>query len=301
MISRLYSQSMRVAAGLRRRMIETWAIDPLLRSVGKSAKILEIGGGYNPRFVKSEYANAYHLDHCTTEELRSKYAGDPSVAHLGGRIQQVDFVADGVPMETVIPAGLKFDVVYSSHAIEHQVDLIGHLKSVETLLVRGGRYIAVIPDYRCCFDVLRFPTVAGDVIAVHLEKHQLHRRKQVFDGFARTISINPGRKVHRPDLAAARFEHKLDSAWKATLECERAGASYVDVHAWVFSPESFELLLIELYMLGLVSLVADFISLTYGNQFCVALTARVPAVQLSKDAMVALERRRLALCKRLRH
>lgn len=300
MIRRLYDQCMRVAAALRRQAIEAWAIRPVLRTVGKSARILEIGGGYNPRFVKAEYPSAYHLDHCSTEELRAKYGSDPAAAHLIHRVQQVDFVANGVPIHTVVAADLRFDVVYSSHAIEHQVDLIGHLESVESLLAPGGRYIAVIPDFRCCFDVLRFPTVTGDVIAVHLARHNVHRRKQVFDCISRTVTVNPGRRIHGADLLGARFSHALRSAWQAALECERDDAHYVDVHAWVFSPRSFELLLLELYLLGLTSLSVTYVSPAYANQFCAVLSPGAPAAELTPEAREAHERRRLILCKRLR-
>lgn len=300
MIRRLHSQLMRVAGALRTEAIKSWSFGPLIRSVEKSARILEIGGGYNPRFVKAEYANAYHLDHCTTEELREKYARDPSVVHLAHRIQHVDFTANCVPIDSVIPAHIKFDVVYSSHALEHQVDLIGHFQSIDALLMRGARYISVIPDYRHCFDALRFPTVTGDVISAHLGQHRLHRRKQVFDGLSRAVTVNPGRRVRRSDLADARFSHTLESAWKATLGCEREDAPYLDVHAWVFSPASFELLLLELYILGLTSLSVTYMSPTYGNQFCAVLSPGVPAAEISEDVKARLEKRRWVLCKRLR-
>ena len=78
------------------------------------------------------------------------------------RIQEVDFVFTGAPIETVIPADLRFDVIYGSHVLEHQVDLIGHLQSLEKLLAPGGRVIEIIPDYRRCFDALRYPTVTSD-------------------------------------------------------------------------------------------------------------------------------------------
>ena len=113
----------------------------MLSGIALNAKILEIGGGYNPRFLKSDHPQIHHLDHCSADELRQKYASDPVVAHLIDRIQEVDFVFNGAPIDELVPASLRFDVVYGSHVLEHQVDLIGHLQSLERLLAPGGRVI----------------------------------------------------------------------------------------------------------------------------------------------------------------
>jgi len=286
---------------VRRVVVKRRHVNPVLASVPEDARILEIGGGYNPRYLKSRYRNAFHLDHCNTAELRAKYAAMPEVAHHVHRIQEVDFVFAGAPIETVIPADLRFDVIYGSHVLEHQVDLIGHLQSLEKLLAPGGRVIEIIPDYRRCFDVLRYPSVTSDALVVHMKQPPIHQGKQVFDSMSRSISANPGRPVTAADLIKARFSHSLRSAYEAVMALEAPGAAYQDMHAWTFRPESFRLLMIELLLLGLTRLRPTVVSPSYDNQFCAVLeSVDMDPGAMDAPAIAALERERLELCKSLR-
>jgi SAM-dependent methyltransferase len=62
-----------------------------------------------------------------------------------GQIPQIDYVSATGDL-TVVP--VTFDVVASSHAIEHQPDLVRHLCRVEQVLKPGGYYFLWIPDKR---------------------------------------------------------------------------------------------------------------------------------------------------------
>ena len=165
----------RRAGKLQHSIVKRTRIAPLMNSVPDDAIILEIGGGFNPRYIKAGHPNVYHLDHCCTEELRAKFAADPGVAHQVDKIQAIDFVFTGTPIETLMPPELRFDVIYGSHVLEHQVDLIGHLQSLEKLLKPGGRVIEMIPDLRTCFDALRFPSVTSDALLVHMKRPSIHQ------------------------------------------------------------------------------------------------------------------------------
>jgi len=286
---------------LRSSVIKRARIGPLLRSVPHDAVILEIGGGYSPRFVKSEYPNLYHLDHCTTKELRAKYAVDPNVAHRIGRIQPIDFVVTGTLIETSIPPDLTFDLIFGSHVLEHQVDLIGHLQSLGKLLKPGGRVIEMIPDLRTCFDALRYPSVTSDALLVHLKRPQIHQGKQVFDGVSRTIDKNYGHRMRNADFEGVRFNNSLKLAFEAMLASEQPDKPYTDTHAWTFTPESFRLLMIELRLLGLIRLAPAYVSPPYGNQFCTVLEhATGDLATMTPDALQRLERERFALSRQLR-
>lgn len=46
---------------------------------------------------------------------------------------------------------MKFDVVFSSHMIEHSLDLIGHLNQVKSLLKPGGCYFFIAQDHDFTF------------------------------------------------------------------------------------------------------------------------------------------------------
>lgn len=286
---------------LRNSYIKRTQIKKLLASVKTDALILEIGGGFNPRFFKATYPNVRHLDHCSTEELRKKYS-DPSlgVAHRASNIQEVDFVFSGGPIEDLVPPDMRFDLIYGSHVLEHQVDLITHLQSLEKLIAVDGRIIEVIPDLRACFDALRFPTVTSDVLVVHLNKPTIHQGKQVFDYLARMVNADRGYRMSEGDFDGLRFEHSLAEAQEKMLAMEERGATYFDSHAWAFTPTSFQLLMLELRLLGLTNLSPSYVSPQYGNQFCVEL-ARVPAVDtLSPQAIGTLNAQRFTLSRQMR-
>lgn len=298
----LYDLTMKLGSTAFRLAIHFFRVKPLFDAIPRQATILEIGGGYNPKFLKENFPNVYHLDHASAAELRAKYSKIPLVAHLLHRIQEVDFVSQGGPIERLIPQALKFDVVFSSHALEHQVDLIDHLQSLARLIRENGTVIMIIPDYRCCFDALRFPTLAGDALAVHLAGHRRHRAKQAFDTTARTIQLNPGRRLRWLDIRVAKFCGSVARGHEAVEQNEKPEAEYMDAHAWTFCPVSFELLMTELYLMGLTSLTPKFISPSYGNQFCVVLRNRPPPSSgIPADWESDLERKRLRLSKSLRH
>ena len=289
-------------AKLNNSIVKRTHIAKLMTTVPQDAVILEIGGGYNPRFIKQHYPNVYHLDHCTGDELRAKYSrAEMGVAHRVANIQDVDFVFAGEPIETLIPPDLRFDVIYGSHVLEHQVDFIGHLHSLATLIKPGGRIIEVIPDLRTCFDALRFPTVTSDVLVVHAKRPSIHQGKQVFDYLSRMIDVDRGYRLRDGDLDGVGFTNTLQQAYAQMLVMDQAGAEYVDSHAWVFTPTSFELLMLELRLLGMTNLVPTYVSPQYGNQFCVVLEATVEDVKaLTSEALVALENKRFALSRQLR-
>lgn len=275
-------------------LIEHSVVKPLLRSVDANSHILEIGGGYNPRFKKETYVNAFHLDHCDTDSLKVKYLNFSSVAHLVDQIQTVDFVFDGTPIESLVPPDLRFDYIYSSHAIEHQVDFVGHLRSLEKILTGQGRIILVIPDLRACFDRLRFPTVTSDVLVVHSRNQSVHQGKQVFESLAQNIPINPGRLLTLNELQQVTFCQGPEFAYDAMRRAEYDGTAYLDIHAWTFTPLSFRLLMLELFLLDLVNLKIVKLSGLYNNQFCVVLAYASPEEKPELKKSYSVERIKLA-------
>ena len=301
MWSRICRRLSKLRGKLKRSIIKRGHIARLLKSVPRDAVILEIGGGYNPRYVKPGHPNVWHLDHATTEGLRAKYATDATVADRIDRIQPIDFVFNGAPIENLVPPDLRFDVIYGSHVLEHQVDLIGHLQSLEKLLKPGGRIIEMVPDLRATFDALRYPTVTADALMAHLRPAPIHQGKQVFDGVSRELDKNHGYRMCHADFDGVAFSHSLMHAFDAMRAAERPGQPYADMHAWTFTPESFRLLMIELRLLGLTRLTPTYVSPLYGNQFCAVLErAADDLATLAPDDIQRLEGERFTLSRRLR-
>lgn len=204
----------------------------------------------------------YQLDHCDTESLKTKYLQDNNVSHLASNIQHVDFVYDGSPIETLIYPTLRFDYIYSSHAIEHQVNFVEHLRSLEKIIKQQGRIILIIPDLRSCFDSFRFPTVTSDVLEIYVRNQSIHQGKQLFEFLSQCIDINPGRVITRHELKNANFSNSKKYAYDILCDAEKVRAIYKDVHSWTFTPLSFSLLLIELFLIDL-----NFSCLAFSRQF----------------------------------
>lgn len=302
MLSAIVRSVSRRLSSWRRSIVKRTQVAPRLGAVARDAVILEIGGGFNPRYRKGpEHPHVYHLDHASTEELRAKFAADPASADRADQVQPIDFVFVGTPIETLVPPELRFDLIYGAHVLEHQVDLIGHLQSIERLLAPGGRVIEMIPDLRTCFDALRYPSVTSDALLVHLKRPSVHQGKQVFDGLSRAITKNLGHRMRGADFEGVGHVASLHDAYHAMLAAEIPGEPYHDTHAWTFTPESFRLLMIELRLLDLIRLVPTYVSPQYGNQFCAVLErSALGLAELPAEAVHALERERFELGKRLR-
>jgi SAM-dependent methyltransferase len=121
--------------------------------------VLEIGPGAAPRLSGP---NVYYFDVKTEEELRQRYSKERSIDAIPEKIHFVDRNGDLGAIDR------KFDIVFSSHVIEHSVDLVAHLSQVRSLLNDHGHYFLVIPNRRYTFDFYKQTTDVEDVIATHL-------------------------------------------------------------------------------------------------------------------------------------
>lgn len=151
----------------------------------------------------------------------------------------------------------QFDSALSSHAIEHQPNLVGHLRQVSQLLVAGGRYFLLVPDYRYCFDHFKTQSTIVDVLDAFARNVTLHDPKSLILSRLRMthndavrhwigdhgeLEVNPWFPDHD---RIARLRLALDGALHdpSTLRNE---------HAWFFTPESFASILEDLAALDLI-------------------------------------------------
>lgn len=232
----------------------------LLASIGDDRTILEIGPFCRP--LKRGPLVRY-LDVLDAAQLRMRAersgidpAGCPDVIHYVGGLEQVDG---------------RFDVVLSSHAIEHQPDLIGHLREVERVLAPGGAYVLMIPDKRYCFDhFLSESTIAG-VLQAYEERRTRHTLASVIEHRALTTH-NDSLRHWRGDHGAAE-SNRAARVRVAIDEYARAAGGYIDVHAWYFTPPSFRSIITTLHEIGLIGLaIGGLYHPAYGrNEFCAIL------------------------------
>ena len=232
----------------------------LLLFIEDDISLLEIGPFCRPlkRGPKVDY-----LDVLDADQLRARAgqtgddaAGVPDLIHHVGDLDVVDRT---------------YDAILSSHAIEHQPDLVHHLQQVERILNPGGGYFLIIPDKRYCFDHFIAESTIADVLQAHHERRRVHTLKSVIEHRALTVH-NDHRRHWQGDHGNP--ERNRTTRVKAALdEYEAANGAYIDVHAWYFTPPTFRSILGTLNALGLIGLeIAGLYHPAYGrNEFCAIL------------------------------
>jgi SAM-dependent methyltransferase len=146
---------------------------------------------------------------------------------------EIDFVSATGDLGVV---DATFDAVLSSHAIEHQPDLIAHFRHVERLLRPGGRYFAIVPDKRYCFDHFSPESSIAEIVAAFLERRTVHTLASVLGQSVMTTHNDCVR--HWNGDHGNFMEQCLPRIHDGVEAFEAAAGDYVDVHAWYFTPES---------------------------------------------------------------
>jgi len=232
--------------------------------VPNSASALEIGPFCNPLL---QGPNVSYFDILSQEALveRARQIGlDPS------KVPYIDFIS---PTGELPSIRRRFDVVLSSHCIEHQPDLIGHLQEVGQLLLPGGAYFLLVPDKRYCFDHFIPLSNLAEVIVAYHEQRKVHTLRSVIEHCALTTH-NDSLRHWQGDhgVIFENFEQRLEAALQIFND---ARDQYIDVHAWYFSPDSASAILSALQSMSLNRLgVHRVYSTRYGaNEFWMILRA----------------------------
>jgi hypothetical protein len=222
--------------------------ETLSASLGQKGLTLEIGPYFHP-IVQGE--NVRYFDVFDSEELRNRAAADPNPIVTPETVPQMHYFNRQGDI-SVIPE--TFAEVVSSHCLEHQPDLIDHLEKVYDLLDSGGRYVALVPDKRFCFDHFSPFTAIGDILQAAAEKRTRHTLASVVHLVATGTHNYPGRHWSGdhadPDYHSAYAQRVRN----ALAIFEAADGDYIDCHAWRFSPDSFSEICTILFDLGRIRL-----------------------------------------------
>jgi SAM-dependent methyltransferase len=191
-------------------------------------KALEIGPFVNP---KLRHDNVKYLDVLSTEELIER-AERLNKSTEG--IRSIDFVArDG----SLCGIDETFDVVFSSHNLEHQPDLIAHLNEVSAALNEGGVFAMMVPDARYCFDAFLPLSKISEIFNAHYEGRTRHSVGSVIEHRAMLTHNNTAKHWEEGNERRYRPLEPAKIA-KALTEFAETGDAYIDVHAWQFEPLS---------------------------------------------------------------
>jgi hypothetical protein len=243
--------------------------EKLLHGIDVSKKVgMEIGALCRP-FLRRADGEVIYVDHADTPTLREKYRHDPNV--VLDEIVTVDAVWGENTLAQAV--GRKVDFVVASHVVEHVPDLIGWLGELRSILKDGGEIRLIVPDKRFTFDYLRCETRLPDVAYASLIKARKPQPHVVFDYIMSVVKLDGG-QAWRGEVNAETLEHHhdLDLAQRCAISVAQDN-QYVDVHCWVFTPESFALLFAGMAAQGLASFECTnfFDSGLYTNEFFVGL------------------------------
>lgn len=226
------------------------------RELGRA---LEIGPFFRPGLPPE---STDYFDVLDTSALRER------AASLGQDPDRVPTIRWTDPWGSLSSITERYDICFSSHNVEHQPDLVGHLLEVETILRRNGRYLLVVPDHRYCFDALLAPNTIADVLEAHFNGLHHHSLRSVIEHRA---------LVTHNDVVAhwlgdnGYFELRSDKVAQAIAEYETN--VYLDVHAWKFTPESFISIIKTLFELKKTTFSVERVypTLRWTNEFFVVL------------------------------
>lgn len=233
----------------------------LIALIDDGRSVLEIGPFCNPLL---RGPNIAYLDILDADALRARAletGGDPA-----GCPSRIDYVGG---LEQV---GRRFDAIISSHAIEHQPDLVQHLGQIERILDPDGLFCLIIPDKRYCFDHFIAESTIADVLEAHREQRRVHSFASVIEHVALTTHNDPQRHW-RGDHGPAVPSDRAARLRKAIADHEAGAGGYIDVHAWYFTPDSFADIIGSLAALDLIGLeLAGVYDSAFGrNEFCAVL------------------------------
>jgi SAM-dependent methyltransferase len=233
---------------------ETISRTDFINSIDKNLNSLEIGPFHSPCLLDK---NVKYFDVFTKKELIEK----AKILNIdSSRVPVIDYVSPSADLKII---NEKFDVVFSSHNIEHQVDLIQHLNDVYELLNQNGRYYLFIPTKYYIFDHYIPETLLSDVLSAHSFPNNRHTLKTMLTQCETTHNEV---KLHwENDHGTNLYSYKRLPCYKDRVNAYFKKNEYVDAHQWRLHPENFVFILNSLYMMGLVKFRIDKLYCTMVN------------------------------------
>jgi len=219
--------------------------DKLLGTLGlSSGKGAEIGALNSPVTSKRR-CNVLYVDHLDTDGLRKKY---PTVE---GIVEVDRPMVNGSLKETLV-SDAPLDYLVGSQVFEHLANPIRWLQEGAAVLRTGGLLAISLPDRRVTFDFLREETQAADLVAAYLEDAAVPNARCVYDHHSLVSFVNmqwaSSDSVFPEDIVSGRgaIKPKVATDQHMPLVYRAKEGEYLDVHAWVFTPPSFLLVMAQL-------------------------------------------------------
>lgn len=230
--------------------------------IDRQKPVLEIGPFLGPSLTRPQF-NVDYFDVLDKDEMikRAEHImslGDENRQYFVDGIKNAREIKYVHPTGDLYSIGRKFSNVFSSHCIEHQVDIIRHLNGVYDLLESGGRYYVIAPDKRYCFDHFHPESRFIDALAAYLEERQFHTPTKVLEHAMNLTHNDPARHWagdHGNRRIDNTFFQERPGVFENVLEQARlAKYQYIDVHNWIFTPSSFREVMKQLFDRGFIKM-----------------------------------------------
>jgi SAM-dependent methyltransferase len=235
----------------------------------QDAAIVEIGAGSHPLFALDQYPGYRNIDYYSDSEIvehfRDDYKDDVSQMNFA----KVDFVCRDGRYSEVIASRNSYDLLCSSHSVEHQHCLIRFFRECEAMITPQGLVVLLVPHKQYTFDALRTPSTAIDAIEAYHDGGLGARPRNLYDALSRSTVQNPSRLVRQMD--PMELDTPLRTAYAEYLKARAGTRAFQDFHNWVFTQDSLRLMLLELHHLQLTSLLPCYLSEAIGNEFVCVL------------------------------
>lgn len=228
---------------------------------------VEIGALAWPLVRKSD-GDITYVDFADAGALREKYREDRGVPV--DQIVDVDAIWGSNTLKQAIGEDRRVDYILASHVVEHVPDLIGWLKELASVLKPAGEIRLVVPDKRFTFDILRRETQIPEVLAAYLAGARTPQPERILDFVLKDVLVDK-QAAWDGVLGSLASQLPLEGAMNAVRQAE--AGNYVDVHCWVFTPQSLGRLFADLAKHGLLDLeCTSFDDTEYGeHEFFISL------------------------------
>jgi predicted SAM-dependent methyltransferase len=238
------------------------------QSLAKESKnILEIGPYSNPYYIGE---NVKYFDTMSREGIIYQIINeqDPGVRnHVAAddntfnKVPHINYVDQNGDMSIIHES---FDLIFSSHNIEHQVNLVLHLQQLENLLTNDGQIILFIPDKRFCFDHFVPESPLSDVLESYYNQDKLHPLRTVLAMICETTHNSAYHHLlgYHGQIAGK----DVDCYQKALEKYQDSENNYINAHRWRFTPTQFAFIINSLNQLKLTNLTIEKLYLTKNNQ-----------------------------------
>ena len=271
----------------------------LLQGIDRnSSHGIEIGPFYSPIAPKATGWNTTIVDFAS-EAILKETARNHSVAairDLVNNIEPVDIVWRDKRLDdaclAICPDG--YDFLIASHVIEHIPNIVGFLQQVSRLARPGFVLSLAVPDCRLTFDFFKPVSNTSHALLAHRENRMIHSPETIFDTHAYMVHMDKAGAWSRDDKGAIGLATPISRANEIYTQYLRLAMNgtqdYVDAHCWVFTPSSFELMILELNDLGYIDFSVTKMARGPCSEFLVQLRR-----QPHKFTPEELQERRLAL------